>query len=301
MRSPPAIAPISAAAAGSQIRIESIATRSALEQEVEADAGDAEHHQRGVDAQQPVLRCRARAPSRRARGRSCRRPATPLTTTRSKVFWAKRPNHAPGRTTSASISSSKYHLCSNSDVSGAKRARDRRRQRRPRDPDVVGERDAADADHGAEHRGRARAAPSEGWTTIVESRERRREEVVEPARRLAGSRRCRRRSPAARAPPIAARIGQRALGDRVVGAGEADVGVLDLAVGRVGRLLGVEEVAVLDQLDAPPGRARRGTRGRSSGTCRARSAARRGSRRRRAPSTSRRARRANSRIESFEK
>ena len=39
---------------------------------------------------------------------------------------------------------------------------------------------------------------------------------------------------------------QRALGDVVLGAGEADVGVLDLAVGRVDRLLGVVEVAVLE-------------------------------------------------------
>ena len=39
---------------------------------------------------------------------------------------------------------------------------------------------------------------------------------------------------------------QRALGDVVLRAGEADVGVLDLAVGRVGRLLGVVQVAVLE-------------------------------------------------------
>ena len=68
-----------------------------------------------------------------------------------------------------------------------------------------------------------------------------------------------------------------ALGDVVLGAGEADVGVLLLAGRRVGRHLGVGEVAVLE-LARLRARARRRTRGRSSGTCRCRSGTRRRSR-----------------------
>src|SRR5580704_6865455 len=55
VRRPPAIAPINAAAAGSQSRIESIRP-SALQQEVEGDGGDPDQHQPGVDAQYPALR-----------------------------------------------------------------------------------------------------------------------------------------------------------------------------------------------------------------------------------------------------
>ena len=91
------------------------------------------------------------------------------------------------------------------------------------------------------------STPLEALPTSVESREGRRQEVVEPAGRLRD-----RDDPAddgqQREHAHRGAHRQRALGDRVLGAGEADVGVLDLAVGGVGRLLGVEEVAVLDQL-----------------------------------------------------
>src|SRR3984893_340610 len=70
-RAPPAIAPISAAAAGSQMRIESISA-SALEEEVEADGGDAHEHQPGVDAEDAAL---GGAHERRARAHQPGGPA----------------------------------------------------------------------------------------------------------------------------------------------------------------------------------------------------------------------------------
>src|ERR1039458_8885927 len=62
VRRPPATARISGGAAGSQISSESISA-SALQEEVEADAGDAHQHQAGIDAQHAALRL---APPRRA-------------------------------------------------------------------------------------------------------------------------------------------------------------------------------------------------------------------------------------------
>ena len=93
---------------------------------------------------------------------------------------------------------------------------------------------------------------------------------------------------------------QLALGDVVVGAGEADVGVLDLAGGRVAAARRVVEVAVLElaRLRRP---ARPRTRGRSSATCRWRSGTRRRSRRRRGSSASRPRSPTTSRISSLEK
>ena len=93
---------------------------------------------------------------------------------------------------------------------------------------------------------------------------------------------------------------QRALGDRVVRAGEADVGVLDFAVGRVGRRARRGAGGPL-RARAPRAPARRGRRGRSSGTCRSPSGTRRCSRPRTAPSASRRARPVTSRMSSLEK
>src|SRR5580693_3437824 len=55
VRRPPAIVPTSAAIAGNQTRIESTCDVLALEEEVEGEAGDADDHQGGIDAQHPAL------------------------------------------------------------------------------------------------------------------------------------------------------------------------------------------------------------------------------------------------------
>ena len=87
---------------------------------------------------------RAPRPSPRARSRSCRRRACPATNTRSNVLAAKRPTAAAGRTTSASISSSKYHLLTSSCVQRRAAARVRGRRCRAAHPDAVGDGDAGE-------------------------------------------------------------------------------------------------------------------------------------------------------------
>ena len=95
---------------------------------------------------------RARRPSRRARS-----PVVPPTIVSSidPPLEACRARSVPprptGRTTSASISSSKYHLWTNSSYSGRAAARGRPRRCPAGDPHAVGDRDPDQAEHGAEH------------------------------------------------------------------------------------------------------------------------------------------------------
>ncbi len=120
------IAPSTPHAAGSQIRIESGGISSSrLQQEVEGRRPSRRARAARRSSARSRSAPRAPRPSRRARSRWCRRRACPATNTRSNVPVAKRPNAAAGRTTSASISSSKYHLCANSSYTAPKRSRAR--------------------------------------------------------------------------------------------------------------------------------------------------------------------------------
>ena len=237
-----------------------------LDQEVEDHGAGADEQQRGVGAQEARLQ---RAHGGRAGADEPDVPPTsvPLTKMRSKVCWPKRPNQPNGRDDAQSISSSKYHLLTKGGAARANALADA--------PAISPS--ALHPDRGRRWRcpagraprrgpGRATSSPSLGWCTTVESAN-------------VGSRKCRATSSILRDQHDAADRrehgqrahrelhGQRVLGDVVLGAGEADVGVLDLAGRRVGRARRGARWPVLElaRLARP---ARRRRRGRSSATCR---------------------------------
>ena len=228
------IAPTSAAASGSQIRIESIGVTSS-DQEVEADAGDAEQHQRGVEAQEAALE---RAHGGRAGAHEAGRAADERAVDDDALerSAAKRPNAGDGPHDERVDQLVEVPLVLEERVQRARSAADRAPRSRAADPDDVGDRDAGQADARAPRIRPNQVEAVDGWTVSDERRvgERRREEVVDHVVDVRDR----------TTPTIVAADGQRAhrdlhrqraLGDEVVGPGEADVGVLDLAVGRVDR------------------------------------------------------------------
>ena len=249
-----------AVAAGSQIRSESISA-SALQQEVEADAGDADEDQRHVEAQEAAL---GAAHERRAGAheRRCVPPTSrPLTKTRSKVFCAKRPNQAAGRTTSGVDQLVEVPLLLEQRGERAKARGDRRGDRRSRDPDDVGGRDRGEPDHrsedqaeveqavggvrrpGSSRRTSARGTCRATWSCLGIA-------TIPPTVASSASR------------PIATRIGSSRSAITWSGPGKPTsvssisplAGLVGAAGGRGGRARSAR---------APPGRARQGRRGRS--------------------------------------
>ena len=75
--------------------------RSCGDQEVGAEAGEADQQQRGVVAQVARLDARAPRPSRARTSPLAPPTSAPLTNTRSNVVGAKRPSQAAGRTNSS--------------------------------------------------------------------------------------------------------------------------------------------------------------------------------------------------------
>ena len=113
--------------AGARARIGEVqhAIAVSLQQEVEADGEQAEDEQGRVRAQEAVLQRRARRPSRRARGRV----VPPTSARRRRPARRSAGRSAPARPTGArerSISSSKYHLLTNSWYSGREALADAR-------------------------------------------------------------------------------------------------------------------------------------------------------------------------------
>ena len=183
--------------------------RSGLQQEVEADARDAEHQQRRVVAHEAAL---YRAHGGRAGAhdaRSCRRSASRRTNTRSNVPVANAPAAATGRTTSASISSSKYHLCDEQLIHGREAlARCAAAVAGLADPDAVGDRDPAQRRARCRAPGRSTAARRAcAVRTACELGEASGAGSRRSRSRLSGSARARRRPRRSRAALIATFIG----------------------------------------------------------------------------------------------
>ena len=184
--------------------------RSALQQEVEADAG----RRRARAARRSSARSRsarrARRPSRRARCRSCRRRGSSSTNTRSKVSLREAPDRAPSGARRAVDQLVEVPLVDEQRRTAARSARAIAAgvPAPARDPDAVGDRDAGER--------RARVPRIRPITSSAvfgvrfiqrRVRERRAQEVVDHEVDFRDLRRARRRPRRARAAPIAMRIG----------------------------------------------------------------------------------------------
>ena len=174
--------------------------------------------------------------------------SAPLTSTRSTVLLAKRPNHANGRTIRKSISSSKYHLWTKKLVQRRRSAPAARPACRSWPHSLQAIADAGEAEH-------ARRRPARATPARPSARASRRARSPRTSARGSGAALSHARDLQEAADDR--EHGQRAhrdlhrhraLGDVVLGAGEADVGVLDLAGRRVGRLRRVVEVPVRELL-----------------------------------------------------
>ena len=267
---------ISARASGSQMRIERVtgfipARSGRGDQEVEGTTTSPGSSRRRSSAGTRSGRGAPR-PSRSARRQSAARDAAgdddPL-----EHRSAKRPSASAGRTTTRSISSSKYHLLTSKLCSRANAACNLAAVPGD-DVDAVGDRDAAQPDHGPD-----RQADPRGVVARLRRRGASGAPVNAGARKLLitwstpGS--CRK-------PPITASIASRVIAIFIAGSRSA------ITCSGPGKPTSVSSSSPVSGVASerrrergghararpPPGRARRRTRGRSCGTCRARSAAR---------------------------